>query len=433
MTTDAPQRPLWPVDDPVAFRAALRDWVESNWDTDITVREWWSRLAGAGLSAPTWPERFGGLGLSNRDGSVVEEVLAGVGTIAAPMGHVGFKLAGPTIMEHGTAQQCAKLLPALLRGEESWCQLYSEPGAGSDLPGLATKAVDTGDGWLVTGQKVWNSSADVAQRAMLLARTDADVPKTQGITYFLLDMNQPGIEVRPIVQMNGDAKFCEVFLDDAYVSRDDVLGRLNNGWVVNRTTLAYERSSVASRPRRGLVELASGAKSGNLDRVIAEVLQALPKVARHTGNALPWKQVLALAQANGTAADPCVCQELVRYYTMIELQRMTALRSKAALAAGRHPGPEGSITKLVISQICRKSRDLSFAIMGAYATLAGESAPEGGELLRVGLGSPGVSIGGGTDEIQRNTIGERALGLPHEPQTDRNVAFKDLIGTGRQS
>ena len=209
---------------------------------------------------------------------------------------MGLRLAGPTLLEHGTDEQRAAYLPPLLRGEESWCQLFSEPGAGSDLPSLATRAVGDGDEWVVNGQKVWNSGADVARRGLLLVRTDVDVPKRDGISYFVIDMDQPGILARPLRQMDGQATFCEVFLTDARVRRADLLGELNGGWSITRTTLVHERIAATQRPARGLVFVASGEKAGQLDRPVGElVAQSSGPRAQFTGSAVPARRLVELA------------------------------------------------------------------------------------------------------------------------------------------
>jgi alkylation response protein AidB-like acyl-CoA dehydrogenase len=319
----------------------------------------------------------------------------------------------------------------MLRGEESWCQLFSEPGAGSDLPSLATRAVRDGGEFVVNGQKVWNSGADVARRGLLLARTDFDVPKRDGISYFVIDMDQPGIVARPLKQMNGQASFCEVFITDARVREADLLAELNGGWAVTRTTLVYERVSATERPARGLVFVASGEKAGQLDRLAGEVVggRGRPR-ARFSGSAVPARHLIELARQRGVSGDAVVRQRLAGYYALTEIHRLTQMRARDSARLGRRPGPEGSISKLVLGEICRVSRDLSFAILGADTMLSGPDAPDGGEFQTVGLGSPGVTIGAGTDEIQRNTLGERVLGLPHEPEADRGVPFKDLrVGT----
>ncbi|HZP29055.1 MAG TPA: acyl-CoA dehydrogenase family protein [Acidimicrobiia bacterium] len=397
-------------------RAEVREWLAENWSRDLTVREWWRRLADARLTAPAWPEPYG-RGYPAALARIVTEELARAQVIAPPAGAVALRLAGPTILDHGTPAQQERYLPPMLRGEESWCQLFSEPGAGSDLPSLATRAVRDGDEFVVNGQKVWNSGADVARRGLLLARTSFGVPKRQGISYFVVDMDQPGIVARPLRQMNGQASFCEVFITDARVRVADLLGKLDDGWTVARTTLGHERVNAAERLARGLVFVASGEKAGQLDRRTGDVVDAPrgPR-GRFTGSAVPARHLIELARERGLVTDAVMRQRLAHYYVLTEVHRLTQRRARDAARAGMRPGPEGSISKLVLGDICRASRDLSFAILGADTMLSGADAPYDGELQTVGLGSPGVTIGAGTDEIQRNTIGERILGLPRGPE-----------------
>ena len=386
-------------------REYVRDWIASAWSYDVTVREWWRRLAEARLSQPQWPAPYG-QGWSTTDARAVVEELAAAGTIAPPEGGVAVGLAGPTLLTHGTQHQQARFLPALLRGEESWCQLFSEPGAGSDLPSLRTKAVETADGWSVTGQKIWSSNAHVARRGLLLARTDAASAGRRGISYFVIDMVQPGIEVRPIRQMDGLCRFCEVFIDDARVPDCDRVGDLGDGWTVARTTLAHERANTSRRPARGLTLVPSGELAGQLDRPTGEVLadQDLDS-ASFTGRAIPARRLVELAQELGIDLDPVTRDQIVRYLVTTEVHRTNQRRT---------PKPHPSITKLLVSKICHMSREVSYSILGTAAMLDDADAPYRGELHRVGLGSFGVSIGGGTDEIQRNHLAERVLGLPRD-------------------
>jgi alkylation response protein AidB-like acyl-CoA dehydrogenase len=412
-------------------RRDVRSWVAENWSHGITVREWWRRLADAALSMPSWPVPYG-RGYSSAAARVVTEELAAAGTVAPPQGAVGTTLAGPTLLEHGRPDQLERFLPPLLRGEEAWCQLFSEPGAGSDLAGLGARATRDGDEWIVNGQKVWNSSADLAQRAILLARTDPDVPKHAGITYFLLDMDQRGVEARPLRQMNGEAQFCEVFLTDARVAADAVLGGLGEGWRVAATTLRHERATTASRPAAGLVFVLSGTKAGQLDRPVADVLSVRQERRTFSGNAVPARKLIELARQRGVSAHPNLRQRLVGYYMLTEVNRLNQQRARVAAAAGQPVAGSANLTKLSISRICHTSREVAFAILGADTMLDGDDAPFGGDLQRVGLASFGTSIGGGTDEIQRNLLGERILGLPREPSTDRDVPYRQLaVGTTR--
>jgi alkylation response protein AidB-like acyl-CoA dehydrogenase len=401
------------------LREDVRSLIAAVWRDDLPLRRWWAALADAGLSQPTWPCEYGGRALAATSARVVLEELATARAIAPPTGAVGTTLAGPTLLDHGSEAQKASLLPALVRGEESWCQLFSEPGAGSDLPSLSTRAERDGDRWVVSGQKVWNSGADIARRAMLLARTNPGVPKREGITYFLLDMDQPGVTVRRLKQINGLATFCEVFLDEVHVSESDVLGVVDAGWRVARTTLSHERAMVGGRLPKELVGVPSGELAGLLDEPVGDLVERFSeRRARFSGNAVPARALIELARERGRAADPLMRQRLAQYHTLTELSRLTQQRARAAVRSGRAPGSEGSITKLAISQICRMSREISFAILGADATLWGSDAPYNGALQVVGLASCGVSIGGGTDEIQRNVVAERALGLPRDEEPD---------------
>lgn len=408
------------------IRAEVRGWLAENWSVDLTVREWWRRLAEERLTAPTWPEPYG-RGLSRSEGRLVTAELAAAGVVAPPSGAIGTMLAGPTLLAHGSPAQLERYLPPLLRGEESWCQLFSEPGAGSDLPALGARAIRRSQGWSVSGQKVWNSAADVAERGLLLARTDPDKPKRDGITFFVVDMTQPGVEARPLRQMNGEAHFCEVFLTDARVDDGDVVGTENDGWRVARTTLALERAMTASRLPRGLTGVASGRRAGNLDRTISDVLEEVhsQRAPAFTGNAVPARRLIELARSRGVASSPCVRQDLVRYFMLTEINRYTMLRAASTTKAGQAPGHEASIAKLAISRICTASSELTFKLLGADGMLAEENAPYDGALHTVALAAPGTRIGGGTDEIQRTSIGERSLGLPREPQSDHGLSWRD--------
>lgn len=389
-------------------------WVEQNWDLHITLREWWRRLTEAGYSQPTWPVGLGGLGVDGKTAREISDALAEHGVIAAPIG-IGPYMGGPTILEHGNDQQRARLC-ALAAGLEAWCQLFSEPAAGSDLAGVTTTAVRDGDSYVVTGQKVWNSSADIADWGLLLARTDRDAPKHAGLTFFLIDMRQPGIEPRPLRTMNGESMFCEVFLDGARTDAANVVGGLGNGWKVAATMLSHERKMAASGTSRSMFTAAAGPLGGNLDRTVGELVAAARERAKQRPAAMinSAKSLINLAQQRGVNADPTIRDQLTRYYIRGEVYRLTNLRARAGAAAGR-PGPESSIAKIALSGMARASRDLGLRIVGAEGMLVGPDAASGGRVQHAALSSPGVSLGGGTDEIQRNVIGERALGLPREP------------------
>ena len=413
--------------------AQVQAWVDAHWDTSLTVREWWLRLADVGYAYPTWPVGLGGLGASRRDALTVTTVLARNGVIGPPVGHIASNLAAPTLLEHATPAQCIELVRPIATGEATWCQLFSEPGSGSDLASIGTRAVRDGDEWIVTGQKVWNSSADSADLGLLMARTDVDVPKHAGITYFAIDMRQPGVEARPLKQMNGASNFCEVFLTEARVRDDRVIGALGGGWRVAQTTLVHERNSVAgmgSMP--GLVSARSGTE-GDLDRKVSEVLDrardaSKARKSRIRAGAVPAKLMIELAQKYGASTDPVIRQQVARYVSQVRVNGWTMRRSAAA--GGRLTGADGSIAKLTTARICQDSRDLSYAIVGAHGLLNGSVSPLEGDLQMVNLGSPGNRIGGGTDEVQLNVLGEKALGLPREPVLDKDLPYRDLkVGT----
>ncbi|SEF57508.1 acyl-CoA dehydrogenase [Thermomonospora echinospora] len=354
------------------------------------AQAWQARLHEGGWAGISWPKPFGGHGGTPAEEAVFAEEAAAHDVSTGPL-LIGLAMVGPTLMRHGTPEQRAEHLPPLLRGERVWCQLYSEPEAGSDLAALRTRAVLDGDTWVVNGQKVWTSSARVADWAILLARTDPDVPKHQGITYFLVDMRTPGIEVRPLRQMNGSYHFNEVFLDDVRIPAGHVVGEVGGGWKVAHTTLASERAMIGG---------GGGAKAGAL---------------------------LALARAHGRDTDPLVRQRLAEVHTLDEILRILGLRMRAALNRGRPPGPEGSIMKLLVARRAHRAAELGLAIEGAGGLLTGQDAPGGGDWQQQLLSAQGLRIGGGTDSIQRNAIAERILGLPRDRAADRDVPFRELI------
>jgi alkylation response protein AidB-like acyl-CoA dehydrogenase len=417
-----------------ALGTEVQDWVDANWDESLTVREWWRRLVDAGYAYPSWPAGVGGSGVSRGDARTVLGVLARNRVVAPPVGVVAATLAAPTLLDHGTPDQIGDLVRGIALGEAAWCQLFSEPGSGSDLASVGTRAVRDGDEWVVTGQKVWNSGADSADFGMLLARTDLDQPKHRGITYFVIDMRQPGIEARPLKQMNGASSFCEVFLTEARVRADRVVGDLNGGWRVAQTTLRHERGAVSGGGLPGLFHARSGA-AGDLDRTVGEVIEGQRRAAKESQNsirsgAVPSRMMIELAHAHGVAHDATLRQELARYVSQVRVNGWTNRR--IAAAGGRLTGADGSIAKLTTSRICQDSRDLSYRIVGARAMLAGPESPMGGTLQTAGLASPGTRLGGGTDEIQLNVLGERALGLPREPGDDRDLPYRELkVGTQR--
>jgi alkylation response protein AidB-like acyl-CoA dehydrogenase len=401
----------------------VRAWLKDNWDPELTLAEWWERLADSGWAVPTWPEEWFGRGLTGDLAAVVARELREAGAVGPPAG-LGLMLAGPTIVAHGSDEQKRRYLRPIVTGQEAWCQLFSEPGAGSDLASLQARAVKDGDEWVVNGQKVWTSGAQVADLGMLLARTDVDVPKHRGITYFAIEMDQPGVDVRPLREMTGRALFNEVFLDDARVPDDALIGGLNNGWMAAMTTLANERASLGGGGGGAAGIGVPGQKAGMLERRVGDLVRG--GGSQRALGARGFATMRKAAEAEGRTGDPHIRQALVELYTMEEISRFTVMRTKAAKAAGRGPGPEANTAKLSMSRITRLSRDLGLEILGAKGMLHGADAPMGGMLQEMAIFAPAVSIYGGSDEVQKNIIGERVLGLPKEPSDDKTVAFKDL-------
>jgi alkylation response protein AidB-like acyl-CoA dehydrogenase len=387
----------------------LRAWVRAQWDPDLSLVEWRRRLRDAGWAAPSWPEQWHGRGLPPWADDAVAAELTRLGAVGPPAG-VAMGLAAPTILAHGPDSLRARFLPPILSGEETWCQLFSEPGAGSDLAGLTTKAERDGDEWVVNGQKVWNTSAHHAHFGLLLARTDWDAPKHRGITYLVLPMHQPGVLVRPLRQMNGHASFNEVFLTDARVPADFVVGEVGDGWSAARTTLAHERRFAAMRG--GSTVSGTGRAVEEARAEAAEVFAPYVWYPQRAGRP---DLLVARAQATGRGDDAVVRQEIAKVLSLQQASKWTAERARAARAAGKPPGAEGSIGKLALSQVAQGS-----AHAHSLMTPLDEVTTE------VLLSVPAQSIAGGTDEIQRNIVGENILGLPREPSTDRDAPFRGL-------
>jgi len=422
-------------DDMTTIADEIREWLEQTWNDDLTLREWWGALAEAGWAFPAWPKGYGGRDLSMAAARAVGQAIVEAGAIGPP-GGLGQMMGGPVVIEHGSDAQRDQWVRSLASGLESWCQLFSEPGAGSDLASLQTRAVRDGDVWVVNGQKVWTSGARTADRGMLVARTDADAPKHKGITYFVIDMDQPGIEVRPLKQMDGGATFNEVFFTDAVVPHESIVGSANNGWMVAVSTLAYERQGIGGAGGRGALGVAApGERNGMLDRKVGDLRRDARRRQGEQAAAMgaqSFDAILNLAQAQDRTNDPVIRQRLAAMRSLAEAHRMSGLRTRAAAKAGKMPGPEVSTGKLISSNLGRQARDLSLAVEGAHGMLTGDDAPEHGRFQQMGLRVQSSSIAGGTDEIQRNIIGERVLGLPREPQIDRDQPFRELrVGTQR--
>jgi len=413
-----------------SVRDEVRAWIAGAWDRDLTVAEWWERLGEAGWAAPTWPEEWFGKGLGRDGAAIVDDELRAAGAVGGPSG-LGMLLAGPTILTHGTDEQKQRYLRPIVTGQEGWCQLFSEPGAGSDLASLQTKAERDGDEWVVNGQKVWTSGAQVAELGMLLARTDPGAPKHKGITYFAFPMEQPGVEVRPLREMTGRALFSEVFFDNARVRDDAIIGGENNGWLVANTTLANERAGLGTGGGGAGGAAFPGRKAGLLDVRVGDLAERTSRSGVQPANfGRAFDLLRTIADKVGRTDDPIIRQRLVELYTMNEVGRITGLRVKSALAAGRGPGPEANTSKLMMSRICRLVRDLGPQLLGPEAMLVGNSTTGGGVVQELTLFAPAPSIYGGSDEIQKNIIGERVLGLAKEPGPDKSTPFRELkVGT----
>jgi alkylation response protein AidB-like acyl-CoA dehydrogenase len=401
-------------------RGQVRAWLEANWDPEASLIDWRTRLADSGWGCPSWPAEWCGRSLASSTADVVAEELARVGAVGLPEG-VGMHLAAPTILEHGTDDIKNRFLRPTVTGEITWCQLFSEPGAGSDLAGLTTTAQWAEDEWIVNGQKVWNTSAGHADFGLLLARTDWDVPKHRGITYFAIPMNQPGIEVRPLRQMNGHASFNEVFLTDARVPVTNMIGDVGHGWAVALTTLAHERRLAAMI---GAHRIPGDVTGRAWEEAKAEHARVSTPYLWYPQRAGRVDLVIDRARATGRNSDPVVRQEIARLIATAWSARWTAQRAGVARALGRPPGPEGSLGKLSSSNIARSASRVHALIAGASGMLSGSDAPLAGIITEVFVSVPAVSIAGGTDEIQRNILGERILGLPREPDPARQAPFR---------
>jgi alkylation response protein AidB-like acyl-CoA dehydrogenase len=408
-------------------------WFRSAWDPSSTLGDWWRRLADSGWRQPTWPVGRFGRGLTRDDAAEVVAARRRVGAMGGPTG-IAIMLTGPTLLAHGTAEQLDGYLPGVVTGEEVWCQLFSEPGAGSDLASVRTRAERDGDNWVVNGQKVWTSGADKARYGLLIARTDPSVAKHRGITYFLLDMHQPGVEVRPLRDLTGRSHFNEVFLTDAVVAAGGVVGDVHDGWRVALTTLANERSNLGGNTRGGGGRLEL--RDPVLTTPISELLAGAAAEVDAPGAKLRGYHLLAeIARQRDVRADPVVRQRLARSFIDHDIARLSGLRAQAAADARRRGGteqaaPVASLHKLMASSnLHRLGRD-ALDLAGPYGTLSGADALLDNRAFEVIATAFTISIGGGTDQIQRNIIGERVLGLPGEPRVDKDVAFRDLATGG---
>ena len=361
------------------------------------IRAYRQQRYDAGYGAIALSAELGGAGLSPRYVvAFTEEEQAFEAPPSTELISVTTGLVGPTIATFGTPEQRAKYARAFLRSDLLCCQLFSEPGAGSDLAAVATSAVKNDDGWLLDGQKVWSSGARFADYGLLLARTDPDVAKQAGLTMFLIPMDAPGVEIRPIRQMSGAASFNEVFLSAVQVGDDMRVGPVGDGWKVANATLGFERTASGQAQRR---------KGGT------------------------FEDLLRLAIRLGKSGDPVVRQQLADVYVRTQLRAATTERVARAAAAGAPPGPAASIGKLVASANLMRIGEVATALLGSRIA-ADTGEPDGFAWTEHVLGAPGYRLAGGTDEIQRNIIGERVLGLPREPRVDKGVPYSKLPRSG---
>jgi alkylation response protein AidB-like acyl-CoA dehydrogenase len=405
---------------PAEVRADVRAWLEEHWRADQSLLEWRRTLAASGWAVPSWPREWQGRGLPLWADDVVSAALGEIGAIGTAPG-TGMALAAPTILAHGDDIVKRLLLGRIVTGEDTWCQLFSEPGSGSDLAGLSTTARRDGDEWVVDGQKLWSTSAHHADLGLLLARTDWDVPKHRGITCFALPMHQPGVEARPLRQMNGHASFNEVFLTGARIPTSHVIGPVGEGWRVALTTLAHERRFGGMR--RSTIDASAG-------RVLAEAAAEADDHFR-TYEWYPQRAgrvdlLIDRAHAAGLHDDAVAREAISRVLSQQRTQQWTAQRAHAARAAGKAPGAEGSIGKLGTSHVARGAASTHSHLAGAAGMLSGPDSPAGGVVAEVLVSVPAQSIAGGTDEVQRNILGEQMLGLPREPSVDRDVPFRTV-------
>ncbi len=350
-------------------------------------RAWQAVLFEHGWAVPGWPREHGGRGLTAGQRQIWGEELRRIGRIGSMLSG-GLDMLGPTLIQHGSAEQKARFLEPTARGDILWCQLFSEPGAGSDLASLATRAVRDGDGWLVNGQKVWSSFANHADMGFLLARTDPKAPKHAGIGFFLVDMKAPGVEVRPLIEMTGGNHFNEVFLTDVRVPAENLVAGPGAGWTLARTTLMHERLSIGS----------------------FSALEPFERVARH------------VREQGGT--DPVTADELARLYTWAKALDLLSARVRTSLARGQDPGPGALVLKNAVSDVMLRAADLGMRVLGPDA-LAAE-----GPFSHDFLFAPSMHIGGGTEEVVKGVAAEQGLGLPREPDASRGVAFEALPRSG---
>lgn len=405
-----------------SVRAEVRAWLEANWNPDYGLIEWRNKLIDSGWGVPSWPKQWYGRELPMALERVVEDEMQRTGAVGVAKTGIR-RLAAATLLEHGSDAQKERFLRRSLTGEDTWCQLFSEPGSGSDLAGATTRAEFKGNRWVINGQKVWTTSAHHADWGLLLARTDWDKPKHQGLTYFVIDMHQTGVQVHPLRQMNGHASFNQVFFTDAEVPPENLVSEVGRGWAVATTTLMHERRGADGLRTWGQ---ASDRVGRIYDEERAENATVMEPYKWYPQRAGRVDLIMQRAKDTGRDGDPVVRQEIAKLLTLSKTAEWTALRARAAQMQGRPQGPEGSLGKLVASHVARAAARVHTLISGSDAMLSGEDGPMNGLIAEILVSVPAGSIAGGTDEIQRNIISERVLGMPKEPRTDNDRPFRDV-------
>ena len=377
-------------------RAEVRRWLADNWDPAIDRAEWGRLVVDAGWAVPSWEPQWWGRGLSDAQSRLVAAEFAAVG--APGSGHDRANMLACTLHDLGTDEQKHRLIPPSIRGETRWCLLYSEPGAGSDLAGLRTRADRDGQDWVVNGQKVWTSFATTADYGLLVARTDWDVPKHRGISFFIFPMRQPGVEVRPIHQITGESEFNEVFITDARVPHANLVGEPGGGWAVLQLALAHERRLM-----------------GDLARTSRVARDLKPDA----------DSLIGMARSAGVLSDAHIRQQIARIDGYAAVNRWNTQRAKAT-GDRAEAATLLALGKIAMSRILHQTAQVQTEITGAESMLTGSGNPVGDGVNFRALNAYFTSIGGGTDQIQRNIVGERVLGLPKEPEPYRDTPFRDL-------
>ena len=362
-------------------------------EADIAeAKSWQKTKADAGWACITWPKEYGGRGATPMQNVIWKQEEAKFNT-PPNIFTIGIGMCGPTVLAHGTPEQQQQWIPKLLSGEEVWCQLFSEPSAGSDLAGLRTTSVQDGDDWVVNGQKIWTSGAHLCDWGILVTRHDPTAAKHAGLTYFVVDMHAPGVEIRPITQINGGQGFCEVFFTDVRIPDAHRIDAIGNGWRVAITTLMNERASI-------------GAAGG--DKLVDDFIDFARETPLNGGRAID---------------DAGVRQRIAEFYARSKGVEYTGQRTLTALSRGGIPGPEASLGKLIGGALMQEMSQYAMDVQGQSGAMMSTA---GGKFQGNYLGIPGLRIAGGTDEVLRNIIAERVLGLPPETRLDKNVAFKDV-------